>query len=368
MQVRSVMMLMACLLGLNVSAGETNQYFAVRVTGYNRVDAYQVMTPEQLATAQAEMKSEAAVFSKALMMASQEWRKDETLRMRMFPASYLSARKAAICGTAFADKAQAEEAVERLISAKKQGNAINKEIVDQAVTLLTAALSEVIPGGLPSSTRLTLQAGTVIDRTADGKSKVTYHVSVPANYNSSNPPPLLVVFSPGGDGRGMMNAVKASADKVGWMVVGCDVLKNDMSDKDGDRISKDLLDDIHKCLSYNRKRFYYGGFSGGAMRSYRLSYMMKDRCCGILAFGGWLGGKELQKEPYQRNMSVAMVNGSSDKAAMSWELQDSKVLRGKQCRVKVFHFDGGHQVPGLDTIDKAIRWLDTSAGSTTSQL
>jgi len=162
-------------------------------------------------------------------------------------------------------------------------------------------------------------------------------------------------------GQGMMNAVKASADKVGWMVVGCDMVKNGMEDDEGDRITRDLFNDVHKYLAYNPKRLYYGGFSGGAMRSYRLSYLMKDKCSGILAFGGWLGGKEFHKKPYQRNMRIAMVNGASDSSAKGWEADDTRALKSKQCTVKVFRFEGGHQLPAVETVDKAINWLN--AGS-----
>lgn len=87
-----------------------------------------------------------------------------------------------------------------------------------------------------------------------------------------------------------MVTVRLAELYTGLLASACDMVKNGMEDDEGDRITRDLFNDVHKYLAYNPKRLYYGGFSGGAMRSYRLSYLMKDKCSGILAFGGWLGG------------------------------------------------------------------------------
>lgn len=158
-----------------------------------------------------------------------------------------------------------------------------------------------------------------------------------------------------------MVTVRLAELYTGLLASACDMVKNGMEDDEGDRITRDLFNDVHKYLAYNPKRLYYGGFSGGAMRSYRLSYLMKDKCSGILAFGGWLGGKDFHKKPYQRNMRIAMVNGASDSSAKGWEADDTRALKSKQCTVKVFRFEGGHQLPAVETVDKAINWLD--AGS-----
>jgi predicted peptidase len=214
-----------------------------------------------------------------------------------------------------------------------------------------------------STNKIALTAGQVLSRTTAGTSQTTYHIAVPDNFNPEKPPPLLVVFSPGGDGRGMMNQVRASANTVGWMVIGCDKLKNGMSDEDAFPIERDLIRDFRTLIPYDQTRLYYGGFSGGASRAYHLTYRFKDPCAGILAFGGWLGGVEEQKKRFQKNMAIAMVNGDTDPGACSWEEADKTALKRRRCEVKIFHFPGGHAVAPSKVIDEAIAWLDTQAGT-----
>lgn len=79
---------------------------------------------------------------------------------------------------------------------------------------------------------------------------------------------------------------------------------------------------------------------------------------GILAFGGWMGGAEYQKNySFPKGMAVAMVNGDSDKGANGWIESDSKVLKKEKCEVESFHFPGGHSMAPPDVIDEAIAWI-----------
>jgi hypothetical protein len=214
----------------------------------------------------------------------------------------------------------------------------------------------------PSTNFVSLRAGQVLTRTLAGATGTTYHIAVPDHFNPARPPPLLVVFSPGGDGRGMMERVRSPANKVGWMVIGCDTLKNDMRDDEGLSIEKELIQEIRAFIPYDPARLYYGGFSGGGARAYHMTHHFREPCAGILALGAWLGGRTNQKSPFQRDMAVAMVNGDNDRGATAWEASDKNVLEEQRgCRVKVFHFPGGHAVAPRDVLDKAIDWLDKQA-------
>jgi poly(3-hydroxybutyrate) depolymerase len=218
-----------------------------------------------------------------------------------------------------------------------------------------------------STNKILLTAGQVLTRATTGAAKTSYHIAVPDRYDAQKPPPLLVVFSPGGDGKGMMSAVRAAANKVGWMVLGCDGLRNNMKEEDELRIEEELIRDIQKFVPYEPTRLYYGGMSGGAQRAYQMTHLFRNRCAGILAFGGWIGGPEEQKKPFQHNMAVAMVNGDGDKGAASWEGSDMAALKRRGCKVKVFHFPGGHVIAPPDTIEAAVAWLDQQAGGVTSK-
>ena len=208
-----------------------------------------------------------------------------------------------------------------------------------------------------------LAPGKVFSRTAPGAHEMSYHVYVPTTFNAAKPPPLVVLFSPGGSGKGIMDSVKASAEKAGWVAIGCDKLKNNMGkdgikEKEADLMEDEVLDDILQSLPTPKNRIYLGGMSGGAERAYDVSSRRKENFAGILAFGGWLGGRENWNKKYCKGMAVAMLNGDKDKNANAWVAGDTTALRRRSCRVKSFSFPGGHVVAPPESIDKALAWFE----------
>jgi len=201
--------------------------------------------------------------------------------------------------------------------------------------------------------------GNTFTRTATGEMAINYHVRVPASFDPRHPPPLVIAFSPKGKGRLMVKAVGASTDKAGWIVIGCDKLKNGMPDaKRAEKMEDEVLEDIYGNIPHDPRRIYLAGHSGGAMRAYRISARRKELFAGILAFSGWLGGADKQKQPFCQNMAVAMVNGDQDAGVKSWEQRDTQSLENRKCRVKLFSHPGGHamQVPP-EVTDQCIRWF-----------
>lgn len=199
------------------------------------------------------------------------------------------------------------------------------------------------------------RAGKTLSYTTDGADKRTYHVYYPTAYDPAKPPALLVVFSPGGDGKGMLKQVTSSCEKMGWLGVGCDTLRNHMSNAEGDAIWNELLPHIEKTVPHNRDLLYLGGMSGGALRAYDYSEVTVRPWKGILAFGGWLNYKQELDCP--RKMAVAIVNGDQDKGANGWVEADSAVLKKAGCKIETFSFPGGHVVAPPDVILKAMEWL-----------
>jgi len=363
-------------------AGDASQYAVVKITNYDKSETNLVMSAAELQSLKTELQAEAPLIGRALQAASNEWKADEVLRKQKFPSTAFGARQATVIGPQYDSQQKAAAALDRQrpgkarVEPRRQLSKPESErdrVVEQALELFVEQLDD-IKGGLQSgesaeasTNKIALTAGQVLRRTTAGKTQTPYHIAVPDNFNPKQPPPLLVVFSPGGDGRGMMNQVRASANKAGWMVIGCDKLKNGMKIEDELPIEKDLVSDLHTFIPYDHARLFYGGMSGGAWQAYHLTWRAKDRCSGILAFGGWLGGAEDQKKPFQKNMAIAMVNGDKDGNARAWEESDGKVLKTRRCEVRIFHFPGGHVVAPSDVIDEAIAWLDQQAGAKSSK-
>ena len=63
----------------------------------------------------------------------------------------------------------------------------------------------------------------------DGQ-QVTFHVYYPTSYKPENPPPMLILFSASGQGKGLLGRFTESCEKLGWVGVGCDTFRNNADD------------------------------------------------------------------------------------------------------------------------------------------
>lgn len=359
--------------GFAVRCG-AESYTLVRLTHYDKSETTVVLLGGDLQRLQDELKAEAALFPRALASVAEEWKEDPRLKGVKFPSFELAPRKAAAVGARYDSLEKAEAARVMLASSRawktmkrpgnKPGGGKGSEVAE-AVELLTDHFRDLREprsfSEAESRDKIALEAGQLLHRATEGPTRTAYHIAVPDRYDPASPPPLLVVFSPGGDGLGMLNQVRAAANRAGWIVIGCDSLKNGMKDEESSPIEKELMNDIRKFIPYDRMRLYYGGFSGGALRGYRMTVDFGDRCAGILAFGGWLGGEEGAQRPFQKRMSVAIVNGDQDEGARSFESSDKAALEKRRCAVKVFRFPGGHAVAPPEVIDEAVNWLERQA-------
>lgn len=193
---------------------------------------------------------------------------------------------------------------------------------------------------------------------AKGVTNMIYHVYTPSVFEDNKKLPIIIAFSPGGNGLGILNQMKKSAEKVGWILIGCDKLKNGMQNKELEKQMEDeVMDDILKNIPHDSNSVYLAGFSGGAMRAYGLSTRRLENYAGVVAYGGWLGGKDYQDKSYQKGMSVAIINGKKDKGANKWKNIDTETLLKNNCVVKHFSHAGGHRVAPAETTTEAILWL-----------
>lgn len=201
-------------------------------------------------------------------------------------------------------------------------------------------------------------AGKIVDYQSDGPEAASYHVYFPTSYNPAAPAAMLIMFSPGGSGKGILGSVKDACETLGWVGVGCDAFRNNADESGLDKKWREVLPHIEKTVPHNADLLYLGGMSGGALRAYDYSESTARPWKGVLAFGGWLAGKTtLHCAP---KMAVAIVNGNSDKGANGNASLDEKVLRAAHCTVKMFSFPGGHQVAPPPVVLEAMQWLKTA--------
>lgn len=201
-------------------------------------------------------------------------------------------------------------------------------------------------------------AGKTVSMKSEGKEAVGYHVYYPTSFDPAKPPAMIILFSPGGGGKGILGPVKAACEELGWIGVGCDDFKNGVDDSVLDPKWEELLPDIEKSVLHDPDLLYLGGLSGGALRSYDYAELTSRPWKGVLAFGGWLGRKQALGTPAK--MAVARVNGDMDKNANGWIEAEDPIFKRAKAEVKDFKFPGGHVIAPPEVILDAMRWLKES--------
>ena len=216
--------------------------------------------------------------------------------------------------------------------------------------------------------------GKVSKRVAAGSLKMTYHVAMPSQAEAEKltevspggeqASPLLILFSPRGDGERILKPVAPAANRYGWIAVGVDQLKNGVMDtRFMTRMENEVIDDILSVVPHDPKRVYLGGLSGGAMRAFSITVRRKqDSYAGILSMGGWLGGTQYARRAYPKGLAVAMIAGDKDLGAHQWSRHDAAVFNRLGGRVQMFVFPGGHEMAPTGIIRRAIKWFDQDWG------
>jgi hypothetical protein len=188
-----------------------------------------------------------------------------------------------------------------------------------------------------------------------------FYVYTPSKYRETTKLPMMILFHPGGKGMRYLQRYMDAAEELGIIIVSSDAFRNtnDAIKEEAKMLEtfKELLPTIEKTVPHDKERLYMGGSSGGAWRAYHYSVQVDRPWKGILANGGWLGGKKYSDWNYPAGMKVAIVNGNNDKNANSWVRKDVESLTDCGCILNIFAFEGGHQVPPLKTQIEVLKWL-----------
>lgn len=265
------------------------------------------------------------------------------------------------------DKQEAEiiafDEATRIATLRKQDQTIIK--LDEAAfsALDRAWILQWIEQDEEARDMLARVGGTVTRGKTTGKLATDYYVYQPAPemIPAGTAPPMMLLFHPGGNGgRAIYRYVEAAA-ATGFTLVSFDYFRNTRKNEEGlagemqERFVA-IFPEIEANVAHDPQRIFMGGTSGGAMRAYRNTLLVKRPWAGIFAGGGWLGPNDSFRRDYPP-LLVAMVNGDKDNGANGYIKRDTQWLQSKGGTVSVHAFEGGHQMPPPSVMTKAFRWL-----------
>ena len=209
-------------------------------------------------------------------------------------------------------------------------------------------------------TKLGELGGTLLHLQHKGKFTTDYYVYQPSAYKADGTAPMMILFSPSGQGYGSMLRHFEAAEKTGFVLITLDVFRNNDGDQNPEERFTELLPVLEQN-SHDPKKLFMGGLSGGASRSYRFSGLYDRPWAGIYATGGWLGvrfNEQYNPKHVRYDMRIAMVNGDRDRAVAHYTKRDAHYLgETANCEIAMFAFEGGHQVPPTDSQVEAFEWL-----------
>lgn len=136
-------------------------------------------------------------------------------------------------------------------------------------------------------TKLDELGGTLQHLQHKGKFTTDYYVYQPSTYKADGSAPMMILFSPSGQGYGSMLRHFEAAEKTGFLLITLDAFRNNDAEQKPEERFAELLPVLEQN-SHDPAKLFMGGLSGGASRSYRYSGFFDRPWAGIYATGGWV--------------------------------------------------------------------------------
>jgi len=190
------------------------------------------------------------------------------------------------------------------------------------------------------------------------KDGISYEIYLPANYSESQSHSLFICLSPSGDGTQFYRTVYPAASEFNWIMACSNDFKNNIP-------LDDYLPKITKTVNDVKSRFkigkvYIGGFSGGGMGSYVVSYF-NPVFSGLIINSGAIHQNLYNKNEIKKIKAkkVVLICGRKDSiVSCSYMKQDEAFLKAAGFETLLIEFDGGHEIAPQEIYKTAIEWLE----------
>ena len=123
---------------------------------------------------------------------------------------------------------------------------------------------------------------------------VHYALSIPANYSTSKPVPLILALhfgvgggSSAGAGRSVLSIlVRPALEELGAIIVAPDSLRGDWSTAENERAVKELLDNVLGSYNIDKKKIVVTGFSMGGAGAWHIAEKYPDYFSAVIPVSG----------------------------------------------------------------------------------
>ena len=168
--------------------------------------------------------------------------------------------------------------------------------------------------------------------------------------------PIIYVFNTTGQGEDLMGVFKKSAERMGWVIIGCNGFKGQRSDRDvflADR----LFGHVRVTIPHDTSRACIAGLGKSAARGYRFSRRFWNEFSGVITLGGHMASYD-RRYIFPEATSFVVINSKADKHANIWQDKDLMILRASGSARKYITYDSRRKRPPEENIANAMQWLD----------
>ncbi len=213
-----------------------------------------------------------------------------------------------------------------------------------------SGVAQVAPSAFPASKVIPAVV-------CSGDSKQSYALYLPSTFSAVRKWPIIYLFDPLARGEVAVEAVRAAAEKFGYIVVASNNSRNGPM-ADSTTAANAVWRDTQERFPVEEQRRYLAGMSGGARLVTAIALSCDGCAAGVIANAA---GFPIDKAP-QRNMKFAYF-GAVGNADFNYgefvELRKKLKEAGAQYRIRIF--DGQHGWAPPEVWLEALNWMDIRA-------
>jgi predicted esterase len=181
-----------------------------------------------------------------------------------------------------------------------------------------------------------------------------YSLFVPGALKASDKRPLVMVFSPNGDTRQLVQIWRPHAAKYKWFVLGFNGFRNGQDATPMVADLRAILKELQSAYPIDGRCLIATGFSGGGMFSHDMSALEPQAVVAIVVNTGM--SHPQSRLPAPRNRVAVFLASPSDFRYQEMKA-DEKRLKALGWETKWIEFQGGHTIAPPAAYKEAADWL-----------
>lgn len=206
--------------------------------------------------------------------------------------------------------------------------------------------------------------GRIIERVTSPSDTIErYAMYLPRAYPAGRTWPVLVLLDPRGRALVPLERVRASAERLGYLVISSYNTASDGPAAPNERAFQAILRDLLPRLAIDRRRLYFAGMSGTARQAWEFAYRLPTAAAGVIGFSAGLPVPlDSLVSLYGELPRFAFFGGAG---RLDFNYQELRALDATLDRAGVAHrvvfYAGPHGWPPAGVFDAALTWLEWEA-------